>query len=123
MRWGSAASEATTSCSVRRQNTEIRQSGGRSTDVPLTGDWDGNGLSEIGLYRPSTRQFYLRKPNGALDESWSAGGYGQQPVSGDWNKDGRSDIGTFNVTTGTWSLRVPEWERVHDQAVRLRQGR
>ena len=37
------------------------------TDIPLTGDWAGDGTSEIGVWRPSTAQFFLRStitPNG-----------------------------------------------------------
>ena len=87
------------------EGTRIAKSAGRSTDMPLTGDWDGNGRTELGLYRPSTHQF-LRQISGTWKVvTW--GGSGQQPVTGDWNKDGRADVGTFNMTNGSWTLRVP----------------
>lgn len=34
---------------------------GNPNDVPITGDWDGSGKTQIGVYRPSTRTFYLRE--------------------------------------------------------------
>ncbi len=30
-----------------------------STDTPLTGDWNGDDISDIGVYRSSVRQFIL----------------------------------------------------------------
>ncbi len=30
-------------------------------DVPLIGDWNGNGFDEIGVYRPSTRTFHFTR--------------------------------------------------------------
>ncbi len=32
---------------------------GVSTDLPVTGDWNGDGKDEIGVWRPSTRKFLL----------------------------------------------------------------
>jgi hypothetical protein len=54
----------------------------------VVGDWDGNGTTTIGLYRPSTNTYYLRNSNsyGAPDitiASWGAPG--DIPVVGDWN--------------------------------------
>ncbi|MCU0633045.1 MAG: PKD domain-containing protein, partial [Methanolinea sp.] len=36
---------------------------GESTDISVTGDWDGDGKDEIGLWRPSTRMWYLDYDN------------------------------------------------------------
>ncbi|HKG23087.1 MAG TPA: hypothetical protein VKC34_14405, partial [Blastocatellia bacterium] len=36
---------------------------GEPKDIPLTGDWDGNGTVTIGVYRPATNTFYLRNSN------------------------------------------------------------
>jgi hypothetical protein len=32
---------------------------GIGTDLPVAGDWDGDGQAEIGVFRPSARTFYL----------------------------------------------------------------
>ena len=60
---------------------------GAPGDLPVVGDWDGNGTTTIGLYRPSTNTFYLRNSNtyGAADMTivgWGAPG--DIPVVGDW---------------------------------------
>lgn len=56
----------------------------------LSGDWDGDGLGDIGVLRPSTHMFYLDyNGNGALngavtDRSYNFGITGDSPVAGAW---------------------------------------
>ena len=35
---------------------------GYPTDLPIAGDWDGNGIVDIGVFRPENRIFYLQTP-------------------------------------------------------------
>ena len=93
------AREAPASSFARQRGHGSRSPPAGSTDMPLTGDWDGNGRSDLGLYRPSTHQSPALQFSGTL-EGRHLGRSGQQPVTGDWNKDGRTDVGTFNVTNG-----------------------
>ncbi|MFZ1994541.1 MAG: hypothetical protein WAU75_10550, partial [Solirubrobacteraceae bacterium] len=37
---------------------------GNAGDVPVTGDWDGSGRTQIGVYRPSDATFYLGDAGG-----------------------------------------------------------
>ena len=39
-------------------------------DLPVSGDWNNDGVTEIGVFRPSTQRFYLDK-NG--NGHWDAG--------------------------------------------------
>ncbi|HEY2987818.1 MAG TPA: fibrinogen-binding protein, partial [Candidatus Binatia bacterium] len=32
---------------------------GSADDLPVVGDWDGNGADKIGVYRPSTGEWFL----------------------------------------------------------------
>jgi hypothetical protein len=84
---------------------------GQQDDLPVSGDWDGAGISKIGIFRPSTGEWFLdRNGNGRwdgcnLDQCIS--GFGQQddrPVAGDWNATGSSKIGLFRPHTGEWFL-------------------
>ena len=72
-------------------------------DVPLTGDWDGNGTKTPGVFRNGN--FYLRNANstGVADLSFAYGNAGDVPVVGDWNNDGVDTIGVFRG--GVWYLR------------------
>jgi endoglucanase len=79
----------------------------RSGDVPVVGDWDGDGRDGIGTYRPSDRTFRLRNAlsAGAPDAQFATGAAGDLPVAGDWNGDGRDSVGVFRPSTGTMHLR------------------
>ncbi len=76
---------------------------GVAGDVPLVGDWNGDGVDEPGVYRPSTRQFLL-DVNGDCALNFGAGGdlgcrfigLDGEPIIGDWNGDGDDDIGLYD---------------------------
>ena len=55
------------------------------SDTPLVGDWDGNGVDTVGIYRNGA--FYLRNSNsaGTADLAFGYGIPGDTPVVGDWN--------------------------------------
>jgi len=69
-------------------------------DIPVAGDWNGTAISKIGIYRPSTGQWFLDY-NGdgvfdAGDKVYNFGGIaGDIPVVGDWTGNGTSKIGIF----------------------------
>jgi hypothetical protein len=70
---------------------------GQSGDLPLTGDWDGNGDDTIGVFRPSNSTFYLRNSNtpGPADIIVQFGQSGDLPVVGDWDGNGAVTIGVY----------------------------
>jgi len=82
------------------QPNDARFTLGMSGDLPVTGDWNGNGGTDIGVYRNGN--FYL-DANGNQHWDGSTGGdavirFGMQgdlPISGDWNGDGRTDVGVY----------------------------
>jgi hypothetical protein len=95
---------------LRNSNTagpaDINTSFGIAGDLPITGDWDGNGIDDVGIFRPSTGQFRLRVP-GFLTVTTivlNFGTNGDLPVAGDWNGDGIDTVGVFRPTTGEWFL-------------------
>jgi hypothetical protein len=85
---------------------------GLAGDLPVTGDWNADGSTEIGVFRPSTHTFYLdHTGNGAWDGvlgnadlQYNFGLTGDLPVAGDWNADGFCDIGVFRPSTHTFYL-------------------
>jgi len=81
---------------------------GLTGDVPLVGDWDGNGTSTYGVWRPSSKQFILFNSNVAgapIAAQFSFGLAGDIPVVGDWDGDGIDGIGVFRPSTRTFYLR------------------
>src|SRR5262249_50798193 len=63
---------------------------GKTGEVPIVGDWDGNGSVTIGSYDPETSLFHLRNANasGGPDVDVVFGHKGDLPVVGDWDGDG-----------------------------------
>lgn len=55
----------------------------------MAGDWDGDGIDTIGVFRPSTGEFLLRNSNsaGLPDIVFIPEFTGDFPVAGNW--DGR----------------------------------
>jgi hypothetical protein len=72
-------------------------------DVPLMGDWDGNGTQTQGVWRPSTGEFFLANTlGGVANLSFTiAGSY--MPLVGDWDGNKTTTVGTYSA--GTWRLR------------------
>lgn len=78
---------------------------GRSSDLPVVGDWNGDGVTTPGVYRNGT--FYLRNTNttGNAEFIVPFGIAGDQPIAGDWDVNGTETIGVFRSSTSTFYLR------------------
>lgn len=81
---------------------EIVRTHAGSTDIPVTGDWNGDGKDDLGAYRPSTMTWYLE---GLAPFVWGANQW-DIPVSGDWDGDGKDEIGLYRDTSVQWFLRT-----------------
>ncbi len=68
---------------------------GISTDTPLVGDWDGDGIDTAGIYRNS--MFYLKNNNagGNADLVFGYGISTDTPLVGDWDGDGIDTAGIY----------------------------
>jgi subtilisin family serine protease len=78
---------------------------GLNGDLPVSGDWNGDGRDTIGVFRPSTRTWYLDYNNDRVpDKIFAYGLNGDLPVAGDWNSNGIDTVGVFRPTTRTWYL-------------------
>lgn len=87
---------------------------GLPTDIPIVGDWNGDGTMKAGLYRDG---LFILDVNGsgtwdAGDVAFAYGVAGDTPIVGDWNGDGIDDVGirhgaTFALDSNgsrSWSL-------------------
>jgi len=91
-------------------------------DIPLTCDWDGlDGISTVGLYRPTSGFMYLRNSNdfGVADAEFHFGIAEDIPVCGDWDGNGTETIGVFRPSTATFYLANENETRFADVEVVL----
>lgn len=88
--------------------------GAQAGDLPVTGDWTGDGHAKVGIYRPSTGTWWLDANNNGVfdvgDYTYQFGGLtGDLPVAGDWNAvagvSGHKDcIGVYRSQGSFWLL-------------------
>ncbi len=76
---------------------------GSATDIPVTGDWNGDGFWDVGVFNGSARLFRLK--NGSTTTSVAFGSGADVPVTGDWDGNGVWDVGVFRPSLGTFFLR------------------
>ncbi len=68
---------------------------------PITGDWDADGVTELGIYNAAGNNFLVQTDPGfdLIGLGWP----GATPVTGDWNGDGAEEVGVYD-NEGTWAL-------------------
>jgi hypothetical protein len=79
---------------------------GRAGDLPVVGDWDGDGTQTVGVVRPSaardSNHLLLRNSDGSVLDFWY-GRHGDRLVVGDWDANGTWTPAA--VRAGVWSIR------------------
>jgi len=74
--------------------------GSYTMDIPIAGDWDGDGDDDIGGFNPENNVFYLYELNlkSSSAESFKDvpfGITGDIPFFGDWNGDSKDELGVL----------------------------
>jgi SpoIID/LytB domain protein len=89
---------------------------GNPRDTPYAGDWNGDGIDTMGLYRESTGFLFLRNTNtqGVADIDIYYGNPGDKPIAGDWNGDGVDTVGIFRPSQAKFYLRNTNTQGVAD---------
>jgi predicted phosphodiesterase len=75
-------------------------------DIPITGDWNRDGITETGVFRSGGHWYLDTNNNGTWDGSppdtefyWGKQ-LGDIPITGDWNGNGITETGIFRPGTG-----------------------
>ena len=80
-------------------------------DVPLAGNFVGDGIAELAVFDRATATFQISQPTGPLVVSFGEGT--DTPVVGDWNGDGIADVGVRRASTRSFYLNTPPvWSSV-----------
>jgi uncharacterized delta-60 repeat protein len=89
-------------CSVSAVGTRQCFQWGLAGDIPVGGDYDGDGFTDVAVYRPEEGVWYVSL---SLDGQFRAirwGTSGDKPVPADYDFDGMTDIAIYRPATGTW---------------------
>ncbi len=80
---------------------------GEPGDVPLAGDFNGDGVDTVGTYRPEDSTFSLPDHLGPTPPSraFAYGDTGDRPLVGDWAGQGVDTVGVYRPGSGAFYLR------------------
>ena len=90
--------------------TEIVSVWGSATDLPVLGDYDGDGKADPAVYRPSTGEWRILQSSTdyTTNITLSLGGGADIPVPADYDGDGVTDAAVFRAASGRWEILTVE---------------
>jgi hypothetical protein len=78
-------------------------------DVPVSGDWDGDGIADLAVYRDASQtggqSYFFYRPSTQPGTSFATvhwGRAGDKPVAGDYTGDGKFDAAVVRSIGGYW---------------------
>lgn len=96
--------------------------GREKEDIPVVGDYDGDGISDFAVFRPSTQMWYVRNSTASdfnssdkdgIQRMYMGGTETLIPVPGDYNGDGITDAAVFDAEKGTWKIYNSPGDKVN----------
>ncbi|MFG0261256.1 MAG: SdrD B-like domain-containing protein, partial [Novipirellula sp. JB048] len=93
---------------------------GEQVDIPVSGDWNGDGIDQIGVFRDGT---WILDTDGdgrwtQRDETFQFGRPGDEPIVGDFNGDGIDEVGV--VRGDLWIIDIDGDRKLTENDLHIR---
>ncbi len=83
-------------------NTYLGIQHGANGDKPVPADWNGDGTTDVAVWRPATGTWYTSTNPNTNYGAFHWGQNGDVPMPGDFDGDGKADHVVWRPSNGTW---------------------
>ncbi|HEY0321740.1 MAG TPA: FG-GAP-like repeat-containing protein [Pyrinomonadaceae bacterium] len=73
-------------------------------DVSVPGDYDGDKVTDLAIYRPSEGNWYVIKSSDSTVVTTNWGNVTDIPAHADYDGDGKTDVAVFRPSEGNWYI-------------------
>lgn len=77
---------------------------GTGSDAPAVEDFDGDGKTDIAVFRPQEGNWYILRSGTGQVQVTAFGTQGDKPQPADYDGDGKADLGVYRPEEGKWYL-------------------